>query len=270
MRSIQSMEPREAARLSSILHLPAGITITSVHPSASELVVCVACHAPSMPCPECHQLSTRIHGNYQRTVADLPCAGRNVLLMLTVRKFVCSTSTCPHKIFTERLPGLVESYGRMTTRLIALVQSLGLVAGGQMGTRQAERTGIATTPSTLLRHLMQLPAPVTRAVRVLGIDDFAWKKHFTYGTILVDLERRKIIDVLPDRESATIETWLKAHPEVDIVSRDRGKEFAKAATLGAPQAQQVVDRFHVVKNLSEVLREILGHCRAEIRQGEAV
>jgi transposase len=157
----------------------------------------------------------------------------------------------------------------MTPRLIALVQALGLGAGGQLGTRQAERSGIATTPSSLLRHLMQLPLPPTRAVRVLGVDDFAWKKRFTYGTILVDLERRRIIDVLPDRESATVEAWLKEHPEVDIVSRDRGKEFAKAARLGAPQAQQVVDRFHLVKNLSEVLREILGHCRAEIRQAEA-
>src|SRR6266568_3140300 len=138
-----------------------------------------------------------------------------------------------------------------------------------MGTRQAERTGIATTPSTLLRHLMQLPAPLTRAVRVLGVDDFAWKKRFTYGTILVDLERRKIIDVLADRESATVEAWLREHPEVELVIRDRGKDFTKAATVGAPQAQQVVDRFHMVKNLSEVLQEILGHCRAEIRQGEA-
>src|SRR6266480_817801 len=189
------MEPRDAALLSSILHLPAGITITSVHPSVTELVVCVACHAPSMLCPECHQLSARVHGSYQRTVADLPCAGRHVLLMLTVRKFVCSTPTCPRKIFTERLPGLVESYGRMTRRLIALLQALGLGAGGQMGTRQADRSGIATTPSTLLRHLMQLPAPRTRAVRVLGVDDFAWKKRFTYGTILVDVERRKTIDV---------------------------------------------------------------------------
>ncbi len=263
------MEPKEAALLSSILHLPAGIMITSIHPSAAELVVRIACQNTSMPCPECQQPSTRIHGNYQRTVADLPCAGRNVLLLLTVRKFVCGTSTCPHKIFTERLPGLVASYGRMTSRLIALVQTLGVAAGGQMGMRQADRTGIATTPSTLLRHLMQLPPPAQRAVRVLGVDDFAWKKRFTYGTILVDLERRTIIDVLADRESATVEAWLRAHPEVDIVSRDRGKEFAKAATLGAPQARQVVDRFHVVKNLSEVIREILGHCRAEIRQGDA-
>src|SRR6266700_5407220 len=254
---------------SSVFHFPAGITIDSIDPSANELVMRVACDFPSMPCPECQQPSARIHSRYQRFVADLPCAGRHVLLMLTVRKFVCSSPSCPRKIFTERLPGLVASYGRMTRRLIALVQALGLGAGGQMGTRQADRTGIATTPSTLLRHLMQLPAPVTRAVRVLGVDDFAWKKRFTYGTIVVDLERRQIIDVLPDRESATVETRLKEHPEVDIVSRDRGKEFAKAATLGAPQARQVVDRFHMVKNLSEVLREILGHCRAEIRQGEA-
>ena len=264
------MEPREAALLSSILHLPAGITITSVHPSPTELVIRVACHVPSMLCPECHQPSTRIHGNYERTVADLPCAGRNVLLLLTVRKFVCSTSGCQRNIFTERLPGLVASYGRMTPRLIALVQSLGLVVGGQMGTRQADRTGIAITPSTVLRHLMQLPTPVARAVQVLGIDDFAWKKRFTYGTLLVDLERRKIIDILPDRESATVEKWLRDHTGITIVSRDRGKEFTKAATQALPQAQQVVDRFHLVRNLAEVLPVILGHCRADIRQAEKI
>jgi transposase len=192
------MEPREGAQLASILHPPAGITVTSVHPNATELVVGVACYLSGMSCPQCHQPSMRIHGKYQRTVADIPCAGRTVLLMLTVRKFVCTTPTCPQKIFTERLVGLVQSYERMTGRLIVLIQSLGLVAGGQMGTRQAARSGISTTPSSLLRYLMQMPVPQTRAVRVLGIDEFAWKKRFTYGTILVDLEQRKIIDVLAD------------------------------------------------------------------------
>ncbi len=263
------MDPREMALLTSLFHLPAAIAVTSVHPSASELVIGVVCQATSMPCPECHQLSTRMHGHYQRTVADLPCAGRNVILALTVRKFVCSTPTCPRRIFTERLPGLVQSYARMTGRLIALVQVLGLAAGGQLGTRLADRSAIATTPTTLLRHLMQLPTPVARAVRVLGIDDFAWKKRFRYGTLLVDLERRKIIEILPDRESATVEKWLKEHPDVKVVSRDRGKDFRKAATLAAPQAQQVVDRFHLVRNLAETLQVVLGHCRAEIRQQES-
>jgi transposase len=255
--------------LSSVFHFPAGITIDSIDPSANELVIRLACDVPTMPCPGCHQHSARIHSSYQRMIADVPCAGRTVLLALTLRKFVCGTSTCPRQIFTERLPGLVESYARMTSRLIALLQALALVAGGQKGTRLADHFAIATSPSTLLRHLMQLPAPLTRAVRVLGVDDFAWKKRFTYGTILVDLERRKIIDVLADRDSATIEAWLHEHPEVELVIRDRGKDFAKAATVGAPQAQQVVDRFHLVKNLSEVLQQILGHCRAEIRQAEA-
>ena len=255
--------------LSSLFHFPAGITIDSIDPGANELVIRIACDVPSMPCPECQQPSDRIHSCYQRMVADVPCAGRNVILALTLRKFVCGTPGCSRKIFTERLPGLVESYARMTGRLIALLQAIALVAGGQKGTRLADRFAIATTPSTLLRHLMQLPAPKSRAVRVLGVDDFAWKKRFTYGTILVDLERRKIIDVLADRESATVEAWLQEHPEVELVVRDRGKDFPKAATKGAPQAQQVVDRFHMVKNLSEVLQEILGHCRAEIRQGEA-
>ncbi len=207
--------------LSSVFHFPAGITIDSIDPSANELVIRIACDFPSMPCPECQQRSARIHSRYQRLIADLPCAGRNVILALTLRKFVCGTSTCPRKIFTERLPGLVESYARMTGRLIALTQAIGLVAGGQKGTRLADRFAIATTPSTLLRHLMQLPAPLTRTVRVLGVDDFAWKKRFTYGTILVDLERRKIIDVLADRESTTVEAWLQAHHSVNPFVRKK-------------------------------------------------
>ena len=255
--------------LSSVFHFPVGITIDSIDPGANELVIGVACDAPSMPCPECHQLSARMHGHYQRTVADLPCAGRTVILALTVRKFVCSTPGCPRRIFTERLPGLVQSYARMTTRLIALVQALGLGAGGQLGTRLADRSALATTPSTLLRHLMQLPPPMAKAVRVLGVDDFAWKKRFTYGTILVDLERRKIIEILADRESTTVEKWLREHPEVEVVSHDRGKDYARAVTRAAPQALQVVDRFHLVRNLAEVLQKVLAHCRAEIRQPEA-
>ena len=118
--------------LSSVFHFPAGITIDSIEPSANELVMRIACDFPRMPCPECHQPSARIHSRNPRWVADLPCAGRNVLLALTVRKFVCATPACSHKIFTERLPGLVEPYGRMTRRLIVLVQALGL---GQVGNR---------------------------------------------------------------------------------------------------------------------------------------
>jgi transposase len=157
----------------------------------------------------------------------------------------------------------------MTSRLIVLVQALGLGAGGQLGTRLADRSAIAITPSTLLRRLMRLPPPVARAVRMLGVDDWSWKKRHRYGTLLVDLERHKIVEVLADRESATLEQWLRGHPEVEIVSCDRGKDYARAVTRAAPQARQVVDRFHLVRNLAEVLQKLLAHCRAEIRQSEA-
>ena len=260
------MEPREAALLSSVLHLPAGITIASVHPSATELVVRLACSTPSMPCPECHQPSARIHWNYQRTVTDLPCAGRNVILALTVRKFVCSTPTCPRRIFTERLPGLVQSYARMTTRLTALLQIIGLGTGGQLGARLAERLGMVTTPSSLLRSLMQFRASRAPVVRVLGVDDWSWKKGRRYGTILVDLLRRKIIDVLQDRSRDTFAAWLREHPEVDTISRDRGTDYAAAAREAAPQARQIADRFHLVRNLADVLEQLLSHCRAEMHQ----
>ena len=260
------MEPREAALLSSLLHLPAGLTIASVHPHATELVISVACHTPSMPCPECQQPSARIHGQYQRTVADLPCAGRTVILALTVRKFVCSTPTCPRKIFTERLPGLVQPYGRMTTRLSALLQVLGLGTGGQLGTRVAERQGIATSPSSLLRTLMQVRASRIPAVRVLSVDDWSWKKRRRYGTILVDLERHKIIDLLQDRERSTFAAWLRAHPTVRVISSDRATDYAAAAREAAPQALQVADRYHLVHNLADALELLLARCRTEIRR----
>jgi transposase len=260
------MEPKEAALLSSILHLPAGITITSVHPSAAELVIRVACSAPCMPCPECQQPSARIHGNYERMVADLPCAGRNVILLLTVRKFVCHTLDCSHRIFTERLPGLVQSYARMTTRLAALLPVLGLVAGGQMGTRLAERLGIAIAPSSLLRSLMQFHAARVPAVQVLGVDDWSWKKGRRYGTILVDLERHKIIDLLQDRERSTFVAWLRKHPTIRVISRDRATDYAAAAREAAPQALQVADRYHLVHNLAEALEPFLARCRTEIRR----
>ncbi len=212
----------------------------------------------------------RIHGKYQRTVADLPCAGRTVILALTVRKFVCSTPTCPCRIFTERLPGLVASYGRMTTRLAAMVQVLGVATGGQLGTRLAERLGIATTASTLLRHLMQVRPPTTPVVRVLGVDDWSWKKGRRYGTILVDLERHKIVDVLQDRSGELFAQWLREHPTVEIISRDRGTDYAAAARMAAPQALQVADRFHLVRNLADVVELLLARCRTDIRRANQV
>ncbi|MBO0791374.1 MAG: ISL3 family transposase [Ktedonobacteraceae bacterium] len=250
------------------LPLPDGIIIHRVTEAQSLLVVGIACTLPTACCPVCGHPSERIHGNYVRTVADLPCAGRRVVLEFTVRKFVCRVASCERNIFTERTPELVQPSARQTNRLAALVQAVGLVAGGEMGSRLAERMSIVLSPSTVLRRVMALPPPSSPPVRVLGVDDFAWKKRFRYGTILVDIERGKIIDVLLDRTGITFEKWLAFHPGIEVICRDRGSDYAKAATAAAPQALQVADRWHLVRNLAEALTPLLFRCQKELRSSD--
>lgn len=247
------MESTESA----LLPLPEDITLQSVHPSPTSVVVRLACQRPSAACPQCQQPSERVHGHYTRTVADLPCAGRLVVLQLRVRKFICGTATCPQQIFTERLVALVQSYARMTNRLRDALQALGMTTGGESGERLAPKLGMRVSAPTLLRQMRSIALPPPDPIRLLGIDDWAWKRGQTYGTILVDLERHRPIDLLPDRTSATTEAWLRAHPDVDWLSRDRSGEYAAAARAGAPQAQQVADKFHLLKNLREALQKLL-------------
>jgi transposase len=156
----------------------------------------------------------------------------------------------------------------MTNRLMSSLQAIGLVAGGETGTRLAAQVGMPTKASTLLWYVMSIPNPTAPHVRILGVDDWSWKKGRRYGAILVDLETRKIIDLLPDRSSTTFAKWLQKHPEVEIISRDRGTDFAAGAREGAPQATQCADRFHLVKNLADVLQPLLARCRTEIRHSK--
>jgi transposase len=178
-------------------------------------------------------------------------------LLLTVRKFFCPNPNCPRKIFAEQFPELVPSYARLTTRLREALTALGLGTSGEVASRLAPRLGMQVAPTTLLRRLRAVPVARAGKVRVLGVDDFAWKKGQTYGTILVDLELRRPIELLPDRSEETLEVWLRTHPEIEILSRDRGGEYAAAGRRGAPQAQQVADRFHLLVNLRESLKKLL-------------
>jgi transposase len=203
--------------------LPDGIFISSVRATTTELVVRIACQRSCAACPLCQQTSERVHGNYVRTVADLPCAGRRVILALTVRKFVCSAPTCPRQIFTERLPDLVPSYARMTNRLREALVALGLATSSEVSERLAPKLGMLVSAPTLLRRLRAVACPPPTSVRILGVDDWAWKKGQTYGTILVDLEKRCPIELLPDRKEETLTAWLLTHPEIDVISRDPGR-----------------------------------------------
>src|SRR6266516_5975675 len=252
---MSSREERET--LAALFLLPDTIAVEAVYPTKSRLTLQISCTLQSASCPLCQQLSERIHGKYGRTVADVPCGGRRVTLALTVRKFVCSTPDCPRKIFTERLSDLVQSYARMTNRLALALQILGFATCGQLGERFAPKLGMQVSGPTLLRRMRTCSYAPPASVSVLGIDDWAWKKGATYGTILVDLELRKPIEILPDRRAETAEAWLRTHQEVEIVSRDRGGDYAAAARKGAPQAQQVADKFHLLKNLRERIKDLM-------------
>ncbi len=213
--------------------------------------------ASKAACPDCHEFSHRIHSGYPRTLADLPWAALSVCMVLNVRRFFCDTSLCGRTTFAERLPTVAPLYARTTTRLRHTQATTGLALGGSAGARQLMRQGMPGSRNTVLRRVRGLPPPAYPPPEVVGIDDWAWRKGHRYGTIVVDLERGCPIDVLEDRLAETVATWLQAHPEVSVVARDRAEAYGAGIRQGAPDATQVADRFHLMKNLADALEHVL-------------
>lgn len=218
-------------------------------------------------CPNCNQESCQKHSVYGRKFTDLPWAGISVKAKLTLSKYYCPNPNCEPKVFVERLGEQLPPYARRSTRLNKELNKIGYELGGNGGSRLAAFLGIRVSGSSLLRIIHSFSntqKPVSP--RVLGIDDWAFKKGQNYGTLLVDLERRQAIDLLPDREMKTVKEWLEAHLGIEIISRDRAISYAQAATLGAPQAVQVVDRWHLLKNLGDALRKSMDKYQKVIRR----
>ncbi len=236
-----------------LLPLPEGMFIEQIETNKTNLVVSVISTHSTSCCPLCTRPSSSVHSYYRRSVRDLPCGGRNIRLLLTVRKFFCRNGDCKRKIFTERLPNFVEPWAKMTNRLCEAVQAIGVSTSGSLGARLAARLGISSSWMTVLRRIMDLPTPAAGSVVALGIDDFSFRRGRNFGTILVNLDKHQVIDLLADRSSKTAGDWMRSHPEIDYVSRDRSKEYAQGATEGAPQATEISDRFHLVKNLVEAI-----------------
>ena len=220
---------------------------------------------PRGACPKCRKYSGRVHSWYERRLADLPWQGMSVHLIWRTRKFFCPAADCSQKIFTERLPDVARPFARRTQRLNAALRCVALACGGAGGARLASRLGMPVSGDSLLREMYREPLPERPIPRVLGVDDWAFRKRQRYGTVLVDLERGQPVDLLPDRRPETLANWLREHPGVEVISRDRGDFYIKGATQGAPEAIQVADRFHLVKNVRDVLVRLLERYATRIR-----
>ena len=247
---------------------PAGLVIDTVTTEADRVLIAAHSAARVSACPDCGMTSGQVHSRYERRLLDLPSHGRSVHLLVRVRRFRCGNRDCQRRIFGEPLPDSIAlRAARRTSRLEAVVHHLGIALGGRPAASLAQRLMLPVSKDTLLRVVRRRARPTgTDAVNVLGIDDFAWKRGQRYGTLLCDLQHRRIIDLLADREAGTVEAWLADHPEITIISRDRGGGYGQAATKAAPQAIQVADRWHLMENASAAFLDAVRRSMRPIRQ----
>jgi hypothetical protein len=252
-------------RTANLVPDPAVVTLEEIVANDAGVTLVLRARRPTARCPVCDHPAARVHSWYTRRLADVPWQGLAVCLRLRTRRWFCDNPHCERHIFTERLPTVALPHAQRTQRLATIVLVFGVAVGGAPGARLLAELGIAVSGDTLRRAVGAAALPAVATPRVLGVDDWSLKKGRTYATILVDLERHRPVDLLPEASAAGLSAWLREHPGVEIICRDRGGAYADGARQGAPDAVQVADRWHLLANLGDMLERLLGRHHAALR-----
>jgi transposase len=252
-------------RLDASLFWPEDLDLIGIMRSGTMLVVELESRQRTPSCPSCGAVSRRVHSRYARHLRDLPCVGHALRLVVTVRRLRCETADCPKRFFTERLERLARPYARISERLRELVTRVAHALGGRPGARLSRHMQVPLSGRTLIRRLLEGAQEPSVSPQVIGIDEWAWHRGHRYGTLIVDLERRRLCGMLPDRNAASTSEWLRAHPTIKVGARDRSGLYAEALANGAAPVRQVADRWHLVRNLRDGLEQVCESQRTHLQ-----